>query len=86
MTQDTHNKYFRDINYNTDASVDWSDPKLSSGHPLLYSTSSAVYEARILQLISQCQHVKRVEEVVEMEVLVILSQLSQLLSLLSLLS
>ena len=68
MTQDTHNKYFKDISYNTDASVDWTDPKLSSGHPLLYSTSSSVYEARIVQLISQCKHIRRVEEVVENEV------------------
>ena len=68
MTQDTHNKYFKDINYNTDASVDWTDPKLSSGHPLLYSTSSTVYEARIISLISQCKHVRRVEELIESEV------------------
>ena len=70
MTQDTHNKYFKDIDYNTDATVDWSDPKLSSGHPLLYSSSSSVYEARIISLINQCNHARRVEELVESEVII----------------
>lgn len=71
MTQDTHNKYFKNIDYNTDESVDWMSgggPKLKgSDHPLLSSVSANVYDARIVHLIGRCKHARRVEDLVDVD-------------------
>ena len=81
MTQDTHNKYFKNIDYNTDESVDWKggdrdgdrdgnrDGPILKGtdYPLLSSITADAYEARIVYLIGRCKHARRAEDLVEGE-------------------
>jgi hypothetical protein len=67
MTVDTHNRYFRDIAYNTDVSVSWKDHAVSqsAGSPVpTYMTASRqVYELRIATLIkSACIHLRSLQE------------------------
>ena len=70
MNMDTHNQYFRDIAYNQDPSVDWSQAPTSSSTS---STAVAVYdsvtltnyEARIQQLLQTCHHVTDVQDFIQ---------------------
>jgi hypothetical protein len=73
MNLDTHNRYFRDIAYNTDKSVGWSSSgnkgSTSSamealGHrkPPYMKAETASYEYRVAELIKGCTHVHRVED------------------------
>jgi len=55
MNLETHNRYFRDIDYNTQRAVAW--PAAANPPPYL-GVVSAVYEARVEQLVSSgCTHV-----------------------------
>ena len=77
MNLETHNKYFRDIDYNTDPAVSWSPASLQplevpapSGGALpadayYLQARKDVYDHRIEQLIKQCNHVSSVAEILE---------------------
>lgn len=71
MDLSTHNKYFRDIDYNTDSAPTWLTS--SSGRSLDTTNSEIeayvdvvgdVYEARIEELISTCFHVRSIQDLV----------------------
>lgn len=75
MNLETHNKYFRDIGYNTDSGVHWSVSSSDSGvlaadtsysTPVYRQAESVVYEYRTTQLIKQCKHVDKVAELVKL--------------------
>ena len=73
MTQETHNKYFRDIAYNQDATVSWdgrTDLLQRDQVPpdALYLTAhSLVYDYRLQQLVEACTHVSSVSDLVKYE-------------------
>ena len=76
MNVDTHNKYFRDIDYNRATSISWSGASdsadnngssnsngdVNKGIPYYISAAQSVYEARIQELISKCIHVRTVPQ------------------------
>ena len=58
MDINTHNKYFRDIDYNR-KEVIWNDNLAQfKNEPTYRYASASVYDARLTYLISQCHHVK----------------------------
>jgi hypothetical protein len=58
MDLNTHNRYFKDIDYNVDASVSWVDRKLEIAPKSLFDDLVSVnYEERIVKMISSCHHV-----------------------------
>lgn len=66
MSLETHNKYFRDIAYNRDGTVDWSsykskEPDHLSGQEYasfpFEGVLQANYEARVDRLIRSCHHI-----------------------------
>lgn len=71
MNLETHNKYFRDIGYNTDPSVHWTveggllaaDPSYTA--PVYMQAEEDVYEYRTQQLIKQCKHIDKISELVK---------------------
>jgi hypothetical protein len=62
MNMDTHNQYFRDIAYNQDPTVVWSEE--SAVVPVYNAVTLPNYEARILALIQSCHHVTNVQDFV----------------------
>ena len=73
MNEETHNRYFRDIDYNTDPAVSW-DVDSSSGAlvadsaqqgPSYMQADSGVYEFRVEQLVQQCKHVNDVQDLLK---------------------
>jgi hypothetical protein len=73
MDEATHNRYFRDIDYNTDPAVSWAvdshsntlvaDP--SHQAPSYLQADSGVYEYRVEQLVQQCKHIEAVEDLLK---------------------
>ena len=67
MNLETHNRYFRDIAYNTDASVSW--PGAPGPHydarPAWAWAESEVYEARVQGLLRSCTHPPSVKALME---------------------
>lgn len=55
MDEATHNRYFRDIAYNKDASVVWSSDGLQSAR-------KDAYEERLVQAVRSCAHVASLDE------------------------
>ncbi len=73
MNIETHNRYFRDIAYNTDSSVNWAVDS-SSGSliadraqaaPTYLQADSGVYEYRVEQLVQRCKHIDEVADMVK---------------------
>jgi hypothetical protein len=76
MNLETHNRYFRDIGYNTDKSVTWPPPTstaVSAGGATGSDIGRAVYmrghhlvdEYRIEQLVKHCKHVTTVTDLLQ---------------------
>ena len=72
MNEETHNRYFRDIAYNKDPSVDWTTAKLSLDQftdkivPVYLPIMQNVYEKRIRETISSsCVHANSVKELLD---------------------
>lgn len=67
MNLDTHNKYFKDIACNRDASVSWRQhaalqETTGSSMPHYMTAAKEVYALRIKMMISSCVHVHAKEE------------------------
>jgi hypothetical protein len=63
MNLDTHNRYFKDIDYNTDNSVSWiNQPTEVVKENGYLSVIDSIYERRINKLIEQCHHIRAVQE------------------------
>jgi hypothetical protein len=64
MDLSTHNKYFRDIDYNTDSTVHWLGVPIAES---AYKNATKVaYESRIVSLITDtCTHVTRISQLGE---------------------
>ena len=64
MTVETHNQYFRDIAYNQDASVSWSDRQAAGKDalPLYIAATQTVYENRITETMKKCIHIRNIKE------------------------
>ncbi len=70
MDLNTHNRYFKDIDYNTDASVSWldvsaggaSNGRVSSRDDVWGNALQLSYEKRILDLISSCHHAASIDD------------------------
>ena len=60
MNLDTHNKYFRDIAYNTNASVSWRSDLFRFSYK---EAQQQVYEQRVIELIKSCKHLQSAYEV-----------------------
>lgn len=57
MNLDTHNKYFRDIAYNTNKNVSWRQ------EPERYKeVEQKAYEYRVEELIKSCKHLQSASE------------------------
>jgi hypothetical protein len=67
MDPETHNRYFRDIDFNRNREVSWErfTAQDVQWNKALTQVFSDVYEARVLQLISSCQHVGSVEDLLQ---------------------
>lgn len=75
MNIETHNRYFKDIDYLTDPNVQWpktAPVSVSTGIasasqvlqlPLYAQVVENAYEARIETMISKCTHVRNVQEI-----------------------
>ena len=58
MDTNTHNKYFRDIDYNR-KQITWSEAHAQfKDEPTYRYATASVYDARLKYLISQCHHIK----------------------------
>lgn len=70
MNLETHNKYFRDIDYNTDVNIQWKDAHQVI-HPIspppYIQLSNEVYEKRIESLIQSCHHIESMEDLASIE-------------------
>jgi len=64
MNVETHNRYFRDIDYNTQRSVAWARPAAAALDPFVGAVAK-VYEARVEQLIAACKHVTALTQIFE---------------------
>lgn len=65
MNEETHNRYFRDIAYNTDPAVTWAGKGLDSKDtPIFLSATHDNYEERMQMLIKRCVHVKDLQQLV----------------------
>lgn len=77
MNVDTHNKYFRDIAYNTDSTVTWQDhyrlvetvggATTEIKLPIYTEAVKRVYESRIREMIYTCTHAKSVSDILQSE-------------------
>lgn len=68
MNLETHNRYFRNIAYNTDGTVVWpsTPPPSSSSQTLPYElVYQKVYETRIRELIAKCHNVRSLSDLVD---------------------
>jgi hypothetical protein len=80
MNLETHNRYFRDIGYNTDKSVTWPPPAASAADSAGAGAGSAgsaigsaafmrghhlVDQYRIEQLVKHCKHVTSVTDLLQ---------------------
>jgi hypothetical protein len=68
MDVSTHNKYFRDIDYNKDTSISWVEPSSSSSSNNVAFYQQVTYEYnenRIIELIHSCKHLQSVHELVQ---------------------
>ena len=76
MNLETHNKYFRDIGYNTDSSVVWPSTDGSGGGavdgaaestivPLYMQGHQSVNQYRVEQLVKSCRHVTSVMDLLK---------------------
>ena len=64
MNLDTHNQYFKDIDYNQDKSINWLT-KVTTTSPPYKTVISSNYEERIVHLIkNDCHHVQHVDDLV----------------------
>ncbi|CAM9799729.1 unnamed protein product, partial [Ectocarpus fasciculatus] len=59
-----HNLYFRDIAYNTNPMVSWSDHQQELGRPLYQDVVSDRFEAEVAHQIEQCAHAGSVDEII----------------------
>jgi len=63
MNLETHNRYFRDIDYNQNRNVAWPSPTRAE---VFVGAMSTVYEARISQLLTTtCVHIESVKQIAE---------------------
>ena len=60
MNLDTHNKYFRDIAYNTNSSVSWRSESFRDSYK---EADEQVYEQRVIELIKSCTHLQSAFEI-----------------------
>jgi len=60
----THNRYFRDIDYNTDSSITWKKHQNTREEDIFIGAMSSVYEVRIEQLMSKCTHVNTFSDLI----------------------
>ena len=60
MNLDTHNKYFRDIAYNTNTSVSWRSESFQDSYKEAQET---IYEQRVIELIKSCKHLQSAYEI-----------------------
>jgi hypothetical protein len=60
MNLDTHNKYFRDIAYNTNDSVSWRSERFQDTYK---EAHEQIYEQRVIELIKSCKHLQSAYEV-----------------------
>ena len=60
MNLDTHNKYFRDIAYNTNDSVSWRSDRFRD---IYKDAQERIYEKRVIELIKSCKHLQSAYEV-----------------------
>lgn len=65
MNVETHNRYFRDIAYNTDPSISWVGKGLDSNETSVFETVTRDnYEERMEYLIQRCTHVKDLHQLI----------------------
>lgn len=63
MNEETHNRYFRDIDYNRDSNIVWATgaagvESSSPSTPVPFAQAmQSVYERRLKEMISNCIHV-----------------------------
>ena len=62
MDLSTHNRYFRDIAYNRDASLSWASQVAANGEPWYTTTLKKNYLDRIESLIGSCVHLQKVSD------------------------
>jgi len=63
MNLETHNKYFRDIDYNMNHEVEWPDASSMTRYvPSYVHLNEEVYETRIKLLIESCHHISTLQE------------------------
>ncbi len=71
MNMETHNRYFRDIGYNTDPAVRWEQVGVQASallgegggaSPAFLLADSEVYEYRVELLVAKCSHISAVTE------------------------
>jgi hypothetical protein len=60
MDLSTHNRYFRDIDYNTDPTIQWSDADKDS---IIGPALQISYEKSISDLISTCHHAESIADI-----------------------
>jgi hypothetical protein len=65
MDVNMHNRYFRDIAYNTNPAISWFDQEKALGYPLYLDAQSATYESKIDALFSKCSHAKNVHDIID---------------------
>lgn len=58
MNLDTHNKYFRDIGYNTDSSVQWGQATIET----FKHTYKEAYDQRLILMMKRCKSVRDISE------------------------
>lgn len=64
MDIETHNRYFRDIAYNTDPSVSWEKKQKSTGQALFEDVILKKHEENLAEEISECIHANSVRDVI----------------------
>ena len=72
MNLETHNRYFRDIDYNTNSTVSWIDSSNSSPVDLFLQADNNYYEFRIQELIKSCKHINQLNELININGILIL--------------
>ena len=64
MDIETHNRYFRDIAYNTDPSVSWRQKQEVTGRALFEDVILKKHEEDLVDKFSKCIHASSVRDVV----------------------
>lgn len=64
MDLSMHNKYFKDIAYNTDPSVYWTEHQKNRGSAIYTDVLRQRYETEMEKLISECINVGTVQELI----------------------